>query len=228
MEDIKPILDDTLHIPISIVSYLDNLPLKKDIPNIASTLKQVSFLDVVSPLFVSDKLNINLIPKEVKLRKTFKEKGKDTIKMGILIMAVFVLTCSILMGKIYLKRTYLENLILEYQPTNQEAQKLEQAFSRMQVIRSYLSSRGHSLEVLNELQNVIPFDIHFNNIRLGKEQELSIKGTSESMSTVFSFVSDMEKSKYFQNVKTKYTTKRKDKDKDLTDFQIICTLERVK
>lgn len=227
IEDVKPILDDTLHIPISMVSYLDNLPLKKDIPNIASASKQVSFLDVISPLFMPDEKSLNLVPQDVKLRKKFEERGKEIIKMGIMIMAAFVLICSILMGKISLKRAYLESLTSEYQSTNEEAQKLEQDFSRMQIIRGYLSKRGHSLEILNELHSVIPPDIYFNTIRFNDEQELSIKGTSESMSTVFALVSEMEKSKYFKNVKTKYTTKRKDKDRDLTDFQITCALEAV-
>ena len=98
----------------------------------------------------------------------------------------------------------------------------------MQVIRSYLSNRGYPLEVLNELYNVILPDMYLSNIRFGEEEGLTIKGTSESMSKVFTFVGEMEKTKYFQNVETKYTTKRKEDDKDLTDFQITCTLEKVK
>lgn len=228
LKDIKTTLDSILHIPTMVVPYHEHLPVKRAVLNFISSQKQMSFLDVISPLFTADELAINLIPKELKLRKALEERGKDIIKMGILIMAAFVLICGILMSKIYLKSVYLENLTLKYRSTNQEAQGLEQAFSRVQVIRSYLSSRGYSLEVLNELHSVILPDIYLNNIKYGKEGNFSIKGTSESMSTVFTLVGEMEKSKYFQNVKTKYTTKRKEKDKDLTDFQITCTLEGVK
>lgn len=225
--DIKSALDNTLHIPTEVVPYFNRFPIKRNVLNFVSTVKQISFLDVISPLFISDELAINLVPEEVKLKKRLEARGKEIIKMGILIMAVFVLVCGILMGNIHLKSTYLEKLTLKYRSTNQEAQGLEKDFSRMQIIRNYLSSRGYPLEVLSELYSVILPDIYLNNIKFS-EKGLSIRGTSESMSTVFTFVSEMEKSKYFQNVKTKYTTKRKEGDKDLTDFQITCMFEGVK
>ncbi len=42
----------------------------------------------------------------------------------------------------------------------------------------------------------------------------------------FSFVDSMEKSKYFKDVKTKYTSKRKDGNRDVADFEIACILKR--
>jgi hypothetical protein len=46
------------------------------------------------------------------------------------------------------------------------------------------------------------------------------------MSVVFSFVDSMEKSKIFKDVKTKYTSKRKDGTKDVADFEITCAFEK--
>ena len=227
IEDVKSVLDNTLYIPTEVVPYFNRFPIKRDVLNFVSTVKQISFLDVISPLFISDELTINLVSEETKLKKRLEARGKEIIKMGILIMAAFVLACGILMGNIHLKSAYLEKLTLNYRSTNQEAQGLEKDFSRMQIIRNYLSSRGYPLEVLSELYSVILPDIYFNNIRFD-DGGLSIKGTSESMSTVFTLVSAMEKTKYFQNVKTKYTTKRKEEDKDLTDFQITCAFEGIK
>ena len=226
IEDMKPVLEDALSIPITIIPYLDRFSIKKDVLNFISSSKSISFLDVISPLFISDELVINLMPGEVKLKRMLEIRGKEIIKMGILIMAAFVLACGILMGNIHLKGAYLEKITLKYHSINQKAQGLEKDFSRMQIVRDYLSNRGYSLEVLSELYSVILPDIYFNNIKFD-EEGLSVKGTSESMSAVFMLVSKMEKSKYFQNVKTKYTTKRKEEEKDLTDFQITCAFERV-
>lgn len=225
--DIKTFLDKALCIPITVVPYLERLSIRKDALNSISSLKQISFLDVISPLFVSDELNINLMPEEMKLNKRLEARGKEIIKMGILIMAIFVLICGILIGNIHLKQTYLGKLTSKYRSVVQEAQGLEKSFSRLQSIRGYLVNRGYSLEILNELHRLLLPNIYLNNIKFG-EEELSIKGSSESMSTVFTLVSKMEESKYFQNVKTKYTTKRKEEDKDVTDFQINCTFERTR
>jgi len=228
IEYIKDTLDNALDIPSTLMSYFNHLPFKKDVLESISTIKEISFLDVVSPLFVSDELTINLIPKEAKLRKSFEERGRDIIKMGILLMSALVLTCAILMSKIYFKSAYLEKMALKYGSMNHETQGLERAFAKTQIIRNYLSTRGYSLEILNELHGLIPPDVYLDNIRFSEEREFSIKGTSESMSTVFALVSSMNKSIYFQNVKTKYTTKRKDENKDVTDFQITCTLKEDK
>jgi hypothetical protein len=38
-------------------------------------------------------------------------------------------------------------------------------------------------------------------------------------------VSRLEDSPYFQNVKTKYATKRKEGNNEITDFEISCPLE---
>ena len=45
------------------------------------------------------------------------------------------------------------------------------------------------------------------------------------MSEIFSFVNKLEDSQYFKNVETKYATKRSDKNKELSDFEILCPLE---
>jgi Tfp pilus assembly protein PilN len=92
------------------------------------------------------------------------------------------------------------------------------------MIKNYLLKRGFALEVLTELYNIAPLDLELSDISFDEQGKFSIRGTSESMSIVFSFVENLAKSKYFKNVKTKYTTKRKVGIKDFTDFEIICQL----
>ena len=83
-----------------------------------------------------------------------------------------------------------------------------------------LSARGYSLEILDELYAVTPTDIAFSSINYDGQGKFSLVGSAQSMSTIFSFVNKMEKSKYFKDVKTKYTTRRKEGDQDVVDFEI--------
>lgn len=224
IENIKIALDNALHIPVDVVPYLDNISIKKDILESIPKEENISSLDVVSPLLVLDELAVNLVPKEIKIRKKFVAKGKEIIKMGSLLMAIFILICGILVSNIYLKSAYLKKISLKYKSTNQKAQALNEDFSKIKKIKNYLLSRGHSLEILNALYRVISPTIYLDSIKVNGEGGFTIKGTSETMATVFKLVGDMEKSKYFQNVRTKYTKKRKEENKDLTDFHIVCTL----
>ena len=79
---------------------------------------------------------------------------------------------------------------------------------------------------MTELHRLTPSEMALTDIRLDEQRKFSIKGTAEAMSAVFSFVDSMEKSKYFRDVKTKYTTKRRDGMKEFTDFEITAAIER--
>jgi hypothetical protein len=45
------------------------------------------------------------------------------------------------------------------------------------------------------------------------------------MSSVFSFVSELDKSSVFKNVKTKYVNSRNENGRDVADFEINCLIE---
>ncbi len=226
LKGMDAILGNAVHLPATIMPYSKNLIISDKAQEGISAAKQSSFLNVIAPIFAYEELKVDLIPEEVKLRRSLEERGKDLIKTGIFILTIFVLVFSILISKIYFKSTYLKNLNNKYQPLNQEAQKLENDFTSVGLIRGYLSGRGYSLEVLAELHKIIPPDLRLNNIRFDEKEKLSLRGTAASMSIVFSFVGDMEKSKYFKEVKASHTTKRKEGSRDVTDFEIICQITK--
>jgi len=226
VKDLQAVLNDNLHLPTRTVSYFKNLIVSSRALKATSAAKGSSFLSAIVPLFVLDELKVDLIPEEVKLRKSVEEKGRELIKTGIFILTIFVLIFSILLSKIYFKGNYLNMLNKEYQSLNQKAQELETDFAKISLVKNYLSNRGYSLEILTNLHEVAPFDLKLSDIRFEGEGKFTIKGTAESMSTVFSFVDSLENSKYFQDVKTRYTTKRKDGLKDVTDFEIVSTLTK--
>jgi Tfp pilus assembly PilM family ATPase len=220
LKDLETMLNDMLHFPIRSVVYTRNLAISSEAAQCISNEKRISFLNVIAPLLVLDEIKVDLIPDEIKVRKSFEEKGRELIKTSILVLAIFVLIFSILISKIYFKSLYLKNLKSRYASLEGDAKKLEKDFTRVSLARSYLANRGTSLEALAEVYSIAPLDIELNNIRLDDKGRFTVRGTAESMSTVFSFVESMEKSKSFKDVKTKYTSKRKENLKDVTDFEI--------
>ena len=227
LPDLEKVLNEALYLPTRRIPYFRNVSIPEDILKATSTLRrQSSFLSVIASLFALDEMKVDLIPEEIKLRKALEERGRDLIKTGILILTIFVLIFSLLISKVYFNGAYLKKLDAKYQPLSRDAKDLENNFSKVSLIRNYLSGRGYSLEVLTDLYSVTPEDVELSDIRFDAQGKFSIRGTAESMSTVFSFVDNMEKSKYFKEVKTKYTSKRKEGLKDLTDFEITCLLEK--
>jgi type IV pilus assembly protein PilM len=221
---LEKLLNESFHIPTKSISYFKFFPLPPSIVKSASSLRNVSFFNVISALYSVSQMKVNLIPEEIKLRKLLEERGRELIKSGILILAVFVLVFLVLITKIYFNTAYLNKLDVKYKALSQEAGKLEGDFSKISLIRNYLASRGFSLEVLTELYSATPEDLELSDIRFDEQGKFFIRGTAEAMSSVFSFADNMQKSKYFKEVKTRYTTKRKEGASDVTDFEISCLL----
>lgn len=225
LHDLEPVLINTLHLPVKIIPYFKNLFISQEILKASSLTNRVSFLNVIAPLAAWQELKVNLIPEDVKLSRSLEKRGKELIKTGILIFAIFVLVFSILASNIYFKSAYLKKVTKEYESLNQAAEKLEQDFTRINLIKNYLLKRGSSLELLAELYNIVVPGLKVSNIKFDEEGKFSIIGTASSMSVVFSFVDVMEKSVYFKEVKTKYTAKRLEESRDVTDFELAALLE---
>ncbi len=227
--DLELVLSNALRLPIKVAPYFKNLLISNKVLKTDSLTKRVSFLNVIAPLMSYQELKVNLIPEDVKLKRAIEDRGRELIKTGIFVLAIFVLIFSALLSKIYFKNAYLRNLEKEYLSLSDSAKKLENDFTRINLIKNYLLKRGYSLELLSELYGIISLDLKINNIRFDSQGKFSLTGTALSMSSVFSFVDNMEKSRYFKEVKTKYTTKRKEEFKDVTDFELTSLLEnRVK
>ncbi len=224
LEGLEAALNSTLHIQSKVVSCMKQISLTKEAAEKISKVKQISFFSVVSSLLARDEVKVDLIPEEVKLRREIEERGKDLIKTGVFLLAIFVLVFSIMISKIYFKNTYLQILNGKYEKLYTEAQRLEKQFERVTMIRDYLSKRGRSIEVLGELHDAVPMELELNDIRFEQGAKFVVKGTARSMSVVFAFVDSMEKSEYFGDVKTRYTTKRREGKRDVTDFEINCIL----
>ena len=219
-------LNASLHLPVRSLSLFKIMTLSEEAQNTINSAKRHSFLDIVASLLALDRVRINLIPEEVKLRKTIEDRGRDLIKTGIFILLNFVIIFFIFLSNIYFKAGYLKKLESRFGTLSSETRELEKGFTRISLIKNYLFNRGYSLEVLTELYSVASTDLQLSDIRFDQQGKFSVAGTAESMSAVFAFVENMEKSPFFKEVKTRYTAQRKQDLKDLTDFEVVATLTK--
>lgn len=221
-----PEISGDSRLPLKTAAYLGSFHLFPEALKALSAAKRVSFLNVSAGLFLSEELKVDLVPEEVRLARALEERGRELIKTGIFVVAVLVLSFLTMLSGIFFKSAYLKKLDERYAPMMEESRKLEKDYARISTIRHYLENRGYSLEVLTELYRLTPLEIALSDIRLDEQRRFSIKGTAEAMSVVFSFVDSMEKSGYFKDVKTKYTTKRRDGMKEFTDFEITAAIDK--
>jgi len=227
-DEIEDFLSKMLFIPVTIFHYLTHAPMGSDELKKSLAVGQDSFLDIIAPVINPGKVDINLIPEEIKLRMTFEEKSKDIVTSGAYVLTILALLCMVFIGQIFFKSSYLNKLTEKYQPVIDSSKRLEKNFSQLRSIKRKLKNRQAAIDALTELYKLVPDEIQLSAIKFSLDGKFTIEGNSRTMGTVFSFIGDMEESDYFKSVESRRTTKRKIGEGEIVDFDIICILEDVK
>jgi len=167
---------------------------------------------------------IDLVPQEHLIGKAVKEKGKDLYLMGILLVFTLVAFSGVFLGRMYNKERYLGQLKQRLGEIQNKTKELNNMIRGMETIKDRVQTRGMSLNLFYEVHRLIPPEVHLVSLSFDGKEELTLRGQANEMSEVFNFVSKLEESPYFQDVKSKYATKRKVEDKEITDFEISCPL----
>ncbi len=184
--------------------------------------------NVVLGAYLFHKLAVDLTPDEIKTQRSIEEKGRQVIKAGIFAIIILVMISAIFFTKIYFRSIILSRLEKEYINKHRSVVMLDRMAQRSRIIKGYLKSRMVCLDVVDEIYRLIPDEIYLDNIYFDENGTINVQGVSESMSRVFNFVSALEESAYFKGVKTKSTTAKKDRGKDVAAFDIVFRLESAK
>ncbi|HOW36415.1 MAG TPA: pilus assembly protein PilM [Candidatus Omnitrophota bacterium] len=228
IKDLQSIFKESLKINAQIVPYIDNVRMDAAARKLITDSDGQSFLDIIAPVCTFAESQIDLLPDEIKVQRSIESQGKQAIKTGIFTVVIIVLICTLFSVKIYFKSMTLNRLKTNYKQAREDAKALEHISEKTRLIKDYMNSRLISLDALNELYNLIPDEVYLNSVNIDEKGTITIQGTSESMSLVFSLVGTLENSTFFKGVKTTSTTARKERGKDVAAFEIVFRLESAK
>lgn len=187
-----------------------------------------SFLDVLAAGISGDNLQVDLTPDEVKLQRTMEEKGRQVLRAIIFSIVIIFLVIFLFYSKGYFKGAMLEKLNDDYLDKQKSVIELDRIGHKTRIIKDFLRDRMVSLDIIQELYKLIPNEIYLENIRLEDDGSITVTGVSDSMSVIFNFITTLEESTLFKGVKTRSTTAKKERDKDVAAFEIGFRLESAK
>jgi Tfp pilus assembly PilM family ATPase/Tfp pilus assembly protein PilN len=221
VRNILPALKEGLKAEVLVSPYINFVKAGSVKSKLQKDFADDSFLDVIAPVAMVSKCEVNLMPDEMIAKKTVERQSKEAIKTVVAALLILLLLGGAIMSRIYFKDAYLnQNLRAHYAAQKAEVQKLQERLNKIKVVKSYIQGRMVSLEVLRELYKITPTQIYLNTIVLEEDGALSISGISDSMSRVFSYVKSLSDSSMFKNVKTKSTATKKDNGKDVAAFEL--------
>lgn len=185
-----------------------------------------SVLSVVAPVVEPGKDYLDLTPEDIRIRREIKKKSQEAMKLGILAMTVLLFFCVALLSNLMLKRMYLNKLEKSYVSENSEVTKLTAVLDSMALVKNFISEKGAGLSGMAVLFKAIPPEVFLTSIDFKEGDIFTFTGTADSMSRVFSLVTELENSVMFKDVKVDFTRSRSQRGSEVADFGLTLTFER--
>ncbi len=217
------------NLPVHSIEPLANFPASKDFVKKPQDLFESASFSALLGLGIDTlKKKINFVLPEAQIRKTLKERTKEVILLGSSIMYLMLIVCGIYVEKMHNRQTYLNLISERYKNIAKDAEALDEKLGRIERIKSKLDTKSVAIQYVYEISKLLPSEIVITSLVFQKDDKLTIKGRAEQMSEIFKFIATLEESRYFKEVQSRYTTRKKVKGKDVNEFELLCPIEKDK
>lgn len=219
--DFYKIIETEFGVPVKVVSS----PFSQEAGRKSAVVPRDASITGLSELVLAESKHlISFELPEMQIRKSVRERAKDLIVLGSLVVYVFIVILAIFIGKVYNRQAYLNKINKAFSSIGQETEQLLIQSRKVDFIKNYLNQRRIPVVVMYQLQTMMTNEIALSFITIDDQGLVTMRGQAVQLSDVFKFINSVEKSKYFSEVETKYTRKKKLKDREVTDFEIAFKL----
>ncbi|HQP10991.1 MAG TPA: pilus assembly protein PilM [Candidatus Omnitrophota bacterium] len=214
-------------LPVAVTEPLNNIKTLKDVRAFRSDdAVFVSPSPLVGMAVNNKDLQLDLTSRELRIQKDMDQKRKQIMVMGVLAASIVMIGSLLLLISLYSKNAYLTQLEREIKKIEKVANLVDRMRQHITLVKERLDAGRRSINISDEIHKLTPKEICFTNINIEEDSQTVLQGRAKEMSNVFSFVTVLENSPYFENVKTTYTTTKKEQGEEYTKFEIICLYER--
>ncbi len=186
--------------------------------------KLSSFSELMMVLGAADQPQMDLIPKEIRLKRRFRDDSRELTSLGVTIMTLFIVLSLFLYTKIYFKNSRMEKIEQAGKETFSQARTLEKISTKNRVVRKILKTRGKGLSAFDEITEFLGESTYLSRLDYDVSGKIILGGTAESMSQVFALVNRLESSNRYLSVKATQTKTRREGTRDVADFEVECIL----
>ncbi|MFH1355018.1 MAG: PilN domain-containing protein [Candidatus Omnitrophota bacterium] len=183
-----------------------------------------SFVSLIGLGILGKSESLNLLPLEIKAQARKIGQRKESLKLSVSILGIIFVLSLAVFKNLDNKSGYLRQLVIELDKIESQAKPLEDIENRINLIEKQTKEPSLSLEVLHELYKVLPNMISLNNFIYQEDKQVTLRGQSPQMNSIFDFISRLEQSSIFSNfeVKIKYATQKKTSIGEFVNFEIVC------
>lgn len=212
-------------LPCQVTAAVDHVAASPQARKTESQMLHAPMDAVLFAAALTHPVTMDFIPDDLKTRRSFRARAQQIFTASTLVMVIAALLLGVFISKVYLQKSYISALDKNFAAKNQEAERLMAISEQTALIRQFEGKKGVALGALTQLETSLPKEMYLNELSVDAEGKVAMKGTSELMSRVFSFVTEFENNPAFKNVKNDYAKSRKVDGKDMTDFGLSANLE---
>lgn len=186
-------------------------------------VRAVSLAGVVGAAAAPDRLQVNLMPESVAMRKAVLAKARNLTIGGILVMAILGLVSLAFISRLQARQMYVDELGRRIAATTSEADRIEGMKRKVAIVVDRTAARMVPVRALVELHAVTGEETSFTAIEINDAAQVVCRGTTETVADTVKLVRAMEESPVFRNVKSTRTATGKDRT---TEFEVIGEIEK--
>jgi len=212
-----------IDLPIELIDQFEGIKIEDD-HGVDSG--NASFAGLIGLATKGAEMDINLLPESMIIEDQMVVLKKELFTSFVLILCMILGLAGIAAKKIYDKSLYVKLLNEKIDLMEPKVRKARKMRDDIRIIKDVIQKKPLAIDVLSEIYKVTPESINYNLMDYEVDRSLTLRGNASSLDNVIKFMSVLENSGYFENVKIKYTAKRTVGGKQVTDFEIAASLNK--
>lgn len=189
--------------------------------------KSVSYLSLVGgALLALGQDALSFLPTRRREEQFHKEKKQQMILAGGALLGALACIALFFIVNIAAVAGQLSNIRQEVKQIEAEANIAERAFTKLKIIGGNYKNKNLLLDMIHELTERTPEGVTLTQILLEEGSILKIRGLTAKNQTVTDYLSRLEQSELFRDVKNPFAKRTQVEREEFFDFQIILTLAR--
>ncbi|MBM4142724.1 MAG: hypothetical protein FJ225_03890 [Lentisphaerae bacterium] len=193
--------------------------------------RRVSLTALIGMALAPGRLQLNLVPDSVRMRKGLALKARSLATLGILLMSALVAASLLANVRIFMLRERLAGIRREYARTAPAAAEVESMRQMVDLIRERQDKRLAAVAVLNAIHAGVPENVLLDQVSLergGPEADSAgtavVEGTAAQRRDISRLIKNLESAAEFRDVREGGSTAA-DSRTQRYRFRIVCAME---
>lgn len=165
--------------------------------------------------------DLKFILPEIQVKKEMTLKLQQLMVLGLGLIYILIMLGGMALVRLAQQQSYASDLKKRVVSLGKEAKELEDITSKLKIARQYVDAKSSALTYLNGLNRLCPENIVITNYSWELGKTFTMRGYAQAIPDILDFINTLSNSETFKGAQSRYTRRRKLKDKDVVDFEIL-------